>query len=167
MSVIYLKGREVHTKGELPEVGTLAHDFEFTGTDLVDRTLYLEKSRRKLLNFFPSLDTGTCAMSVRQFNKRATDLKDTKVLCLSMDLPFSQERFCGAEGIENVVMGSLFRSSFHNHYGLQIVDGPLRGLLSRAVVILGSENEVLYCEQVSEIVDEPDYERALEFLGRS
>lgn len=166
MSVIHLKGRPIHTSGELPHLGTLAADFEYTTPDLSDVSLHSVKARYKLLNIFPSIDTGTCAMSVRQFNKRASAAEDAKIICLSMDLPFAQERFCGAEGIENVLMGSLFRSTFKKRYGLEIVDGPLRGLLSRAVIILGSENEVLYTEQVAEIVDEPNYELAFEVLHR-
>ncbi len=166
MSVIHLKGRPIHTTGELPHLGTLAADFEFTTPELNDVSLYSVKARRKLLNIFPSVDTGTCAMSVRQFNKHASEIEDTKIICLSMDLPFAHERFCGAEGIDNVLMGSLFRSTFKGRYGLEIVDGPLRGLLSRAVIILGSENEVIYTEQVSEIVDEPNYDLALEVLQR-
>lgn len=167
MSVIYLKGQSIQTSGELPAIGSLAPDFLFTRRDLSEGTLYSEEAKYKILNIFPSLDTGTCAMSVRQFNKRATMLPDTLVLCLSMDLPFAHERFCSAEGISHVTMGSLFRSNFNSHYGVQMIEGPLRKLMSRCVIILGSENQVLYTEQVSEIVDEPDYAKAIDLLKRS
>ena len=166
MSNIKLKGNSVHTIGNLPAVGTLARDFSFVKNDLSEAKLSSLKSHYKILNIFPSIDTGTCAMSVRQFNKRASEIADTTVLCISMDLPFALARFCGAEGIENVTTASVFRSDFATSYGVEMVDGPLKGLLSRAVVILGNENEVLYTEQVGDIVDEPDYEKALAVFNR-
>ena len=165
MATITLKGNAVHTSGDLPVVGSQAPDFKLVKNDLSESSLSEYKGSKVILNIFPSIDTGTCAASVRQFNKEAAELGNTKVLCISRDLPFAQARFCGAEGIANVVNLSDFRTgSFGKDYGLQIVDGPLNGLLSRSVVILDESGKVIYTEQVPEIVDEPNYKAALEAL---
>lgn len=165
MAKITLKGNPIHTIGELPAVGSHVSDFNLVKTDLSSASLNDFKGNNLILNIFPSIDTGTCATSVRTFNQKASELKNTKVLCISRDLPFAQARFCGAEGIENVVMLSDFNTGqFGKDYGLQIADGPLQGLLSRSIVIVNSEGEVVYTEQVSETVDEPNYEAALKNL---
>ena len=165
MSKITLKGNPVNTTGELPKVGTKALNFELTATDLSTKSLADFSGKNIVLNIFPSVDTGTCATSVRNFNKSAAELSETLVLCVSRDLPFAQARFCGAEGIENVMMLSDFKSGkFGNDYGLNIIDGPLSGLNSRCVIILDKEGQVTYTEQISEIADEPNYEAALAAL---
>jgi thiol peroxidase len=163
MTKIKLKGNEINTRGTLADIGDIAEDFTFTKSDLSDVNLYSFKGH-KLLNIFPSVDTGTCAMSVRKFNKEASAARDVAIINLSMDLPFAQARFCGAEGIESVVMGSLFRSNFFKVYPLDLIDGPLKGLCSRVVIILNEKNEITYTEQVSEIVNEPNYTEALDAL---
>ena len=165
MANITLKGNTIHTSGNLPAVGTQAPEFKLVKTDLSEVTLGAYVGKRKVLNIFPSVDTPTCAMSVRHFNKDAAGLKNTVVLNVSADLPFAQKRFCGAEGIENCENASTFRSSFAKDYGLQIVDGPLAGLCSRAVVVLDEKNKVLYVEQVGEIANEPNYANALAVLN--
>ena len=164
MAKITLKGSEINTSGELPAVDSKATDFNLVGGDLSEVNLSNYQGKRKVLNIFPSVDTGTCAMSVRQFNQMASDLDNTAVLCISKDLPFALNRFCGAEGIENVATLSAFRSSFAADYGLEIVDGPLKGLCSRSIVVLDAEDKVIYTEQVAETTEEPNYERALEAL---
>lgn len=165
MAKITLKGNPINTNGELPTVGSSAKDFELVAGDLSTKSLSDFSGKNIILNIFPSVDTGTCATSVRSFNKTAADLADTVVLCISRDLPFAQARFCGAEGIENVVMLSDFRTGqFGQDYGLNFVDGPLNGLNSRCVVIIDKEGKISYTEQVSEIVDEPNYEAALTSL---
>lgn len=164
MAVIKLKGNPIHTSGELPAIGSRAKDFKFVKNDLSEVGLESISTKYRILNIFPSIDTGTCAMSVRQFNKRMAEHPEATVVCLSQDLPFALGRFCGAEGIDKVVTGSLFRSSFAKEYGLEMTDGPLKGLCSRVVIILDNENKVLYTEQVADIVNEPDYEKALAAL---
>lgn len=165
MATITLGGNAVHTTGELPATGTKAPEFTLVKGDLSTTTLSDYKGTKLVLNIFPSVDTGTCAASVRKFNEKAASLENTKVLCISRDLPFAQTRFCGAEGIENVVSGSDFRdAAFGNAYGLTITDGPLAGLLSRAVVVVDAEGNVVYTEQVPEIKDEPNYDAALAAL---
>lgn len=165
MATITLKGNEINTSGNLPAVGATAKDFQLIGVDLSTKSLSDFAGHNVILNIFPSIDTGTCAASVRNFNKEAANLENTKVLCMSRDLPFAQNRFCGAEGIENVVMLSDFKSGqFGKDYGLEITDGPLAGLSSRSIVILNPEGKVTYTEQVSETVDEPNYEAALASL---
>ncbi len=165
MAQITLKGNPINTVGELPQIGTQAKDFQLVKTDLSVASLSDYKGSRVVLNIFPSIDTGTCATSVRKFNEKASSLENTKVLCISRDLPFAQNRFCGAEGLENVVNLSDFKdNSFGNSYGLSIVDGPLAGLHSRAVIVLDENGVVKYTELVPEIVDEPNYEAALASL---
>ena len=165
MATITLKGNVIHTLGELPAVGTKAPDFELVKNDLSKATLKDFLGPRLVLNIFPSLDTSTCATSVREFNKKAASLKNTKVLCISRDLPFAQARFCGAEGINNVITLSDFvTGAFGKNYHLEIIDGPLAGLLSRSVIVLDENGKVIYNEQVPEIVNEPNYQAALNVL---
>ena len=165
MAQLTLKGNTIHTTGELPKEGEKVKDFTLVKTDLSRVSLDDFKAPKLVLNIFPSLDTGTCAASVRRFNKAATELKDAEVLCISRDLPFAQARFCGAEGIENVVTLSDFETGqFGKDYQLEIADGPLKGLHSRVVIVLDQDRKVVYTEQVPEIVDEPDYESALNAL---
>ena len=165
MAKITLKGNEINTSGELPVIGSSASNFSLIGTDLSAKTLNEFKGKKLVLNIFPSIDTGTCAASVRNFNKSAADLENTTVLCISRDLPFAQNRFCGAEGIENVVMLSDFNTGqFGKDYGLDITTGPLAGLNSRSIVVLDTEGKVLYTEQVAETTEEPNYDLALAAL---
>lgn len=165
MSKITLKGNEINTSGELPAIGSIAKDFKLVAEDLSTKSLNDFKGEKLILNIFPSIDTGTCASSVRNFNKEASNLANTKVLCISRDLPFAQKRFCGAEGIENVIMLSDFKTGqFGKDYGLEILDGPLAGLNSRCVVIINEEGNIIYTEQVTETVEEPNYEKALASL---
>ncbi len=166
MAKISLRGTDINTAGDLPSVGSQAPDFLVTKTDMSDITLADLKGKRVLLNIFPSIDTGICAASVRHFNADAANLDNTVILCVSRDLPFAHARFCGAEGIENVESVSEMRnSSFGDNYNVRIVDGPLAGLLSRAVVVLDEDGKVIYTEQVPEIGQEPNYEAALNSLS--
>jgi thiol peroxidase len=165
MPNITLKGNEFKTIGNLPELGNKAPDFSLTAGDLSLKSLSDYSGKNIILNIFPSIDTGTCASSVREFNKKSTDLENTVVLCISRDLPFAQARFCGAEGIDNVITLSDFaKGSFGKNYGLTIENGPLAHLHSRAIVIINAEGNIIYTEQVAEIADEPDYEAALKAL---
>ncbi|WP_230976066.1 thiol peroxidase [Gulosibacter hominis] len=145
---------------DLPAVGSKAPDFTLVGTDLEPVKLSDFAGKRVVLNIFPSIDTGVCAASVRRFNELAAGFDNTVVVCVSADLPFAQERFCGAEGIENVVSASTFRSSFGNDYGVLMVDGPLEALLARAVVVIDTDGTVRHVELVPEIGQEPDYDAA-------
>ncbi|HBS88902.1 MAG: lipid hydroperoxide peroxidase [Bacteroidetes bacterium GWF2_38_335] len=166
MAKITLKGNPFNTTGELPKNGENAKDFRLVKSDLSVVSLADFKGQRLVLNIFPSLDTGVCAASVRQFNKLAGDMKNTKVLCISRDLPFAQARFCGAEGLNNVITLSDFATGeFGKNYGLEIADGPLAHLHSRAVVILDENHKVVYSQQVPEIVEEPDYNAAMKVLA--
>ena len=165
MATITLGGNPIQTSGELPKVGTKAPDFALVKNDLSTVTLADFSGSRLVLNIFPSIDTGTCATSVRKFNEKASQLQNTKVLCISRDLPFAQKRFCGAEGIENAMSLSDFKTGrFGKDYGLEMVDGALNGLHSRVVIILNESGIVLYAEQVAEIADEPNYENAIAVL---
>lgn len=165
MAKITLKGNEINTIGELPSVGSMAKDFKLVAEDLSTKTLEDFRGSKLILNIFPSIDTGTCAASVRNFNKLAANLNNTKVLCVSRDLPFAQKRFCGAEGIENVVMLSDFKTGqFGKDYGLEILDGGLAGLNSRSIVIVDENGKITYTEQVAETTEEPNYEKALASL---
>ncbi|WP_330441625.1 thiol peroxidase [Flavobacterium sp. C4GT6] len=165
MANITLGGNPIKTSGELPQNGTAAPEFTLVKADLSPVSLADFKGSKLVLNIFPSIDTGTCATSVRKFNEQAASLENTKVLCISRDLPFAQKRFCGAEGLDNVITLSDFKDgAFGNNYGLTIADGPLEGLHSRAVVVLDENGNVKYTEQVSEIADEPNYENALAAL---
>ena len=162
MATITFKGNPVQTTGDLPVKGTAAPDFTLVKGDLSEVKLSDFRGKQVVLNIFPSLDTGTCAASVRRFNKEATSLNNTVVLGISADLPFAAGRFCSAEGIENVITLSTFRdNSFAKDYGLLMSDGPLKGLLARAVVVVNPEGKVVYTELVSEIAQEPDYQSAI------
>ena len=165
MATITLHGNTIHTLGNLPETGSDAQDFILTKGDLSATSLGDYAGKKVVMNIFPSIDTGTCAQSVRQFNKDATGLKNTVVLCISKDLPFAQARFCGAEGIENVEMLSDFRNgNFGKTYQVEFTDGPLQSLHSRAIVVLNENGKVIHTEQVPEIAQEPDYDAALKAL---
>lgn len=164
MATVTLQGNPFTTAGELPSVGSAAPDFTLVTADLSSVSLQDYTGSRLILNIFPSVDTGTCATSVRTFNKKASELNNTKVLCVSADLPFAAARFCGAEGIENVQTGSSFRGGFGSDYGVAFTNGPLAGLLSRSVVVIDENGKVIYTQQVSETVDEPDYDAALAVL---
>ncbi|MDD3050870.1 MAG: thiol peroxidase [Candidatus Cloacimonetes bacterium] len=163
MSTIKLKGNEIHTNGELPEIGTVAPNFLLTTIDLSDKYLNQYFGKKVILNIFPSVDTAVCSMSVRKFNEGISAIDNAIVLCISRDLPFAQSRFCGAEGIKDVEMLSEMRDmQFGKDYGLRIVDGPMSGLLSRVVIVISSEGKVVYTEQVPDIVQEPDYQKAFD-----
>jgi thiol peroxidase len=164
MARITFKGNPVDTAGDLPKQGTRAPDFKLVDTNLAEVTLASYAGKKKVLNIFPSVDTGVCATSVREFNKRAAQKGDTVVINISADLPFAHKRFCGAEGIQNVVSASTFRSGFAKDYGVEMKNGPLAGLCSRAVVVLNQENQVVYAEQVPEIAQEPNYDQAMAAL---
>lgn len=161
MATVTLQGNPLETIGELPEVGSKAPSFELVKTDLSTTSLADYAGKKVVLNIFPSVDTGVCAASVRKFNESLSNLENTVVLCVSADLPFAAARFCGAEGLDNVVAGSSFRSNFGKDYGVEFVTGPLTGLLSRSVVVLNESGEVVYTEQVSETAEEPNYDAAL------
>ena len=165
MAEITLRGNPIHTVGELPEVGSTAPAFTLTGSNLADLTAGDFAGKSLVLNIFPSVDTGVCATSVRTFNEKAAGRDDVAVLNVSADLPFAQARFCGAEGIENVTSASSFRSDFGQVYGVSLSDGPMAGLLSRAVVVIDPDGVVTYTEQVPEIAQEPNYDAALGALG--
>ncbi len=165
MATLLHRGVTVHSAGELPPLGKKLRPFLLTGADLTDFGSEIAVGRRLVLNIFPSLDTGICAMSVRRFNELAAGLTDTLVLCVSADLPYAHKRFCVAEGIENVATGSTFRSGFGLDFGLTLVDGPMRGLLSRAVIVTDRDLTILHTEQVPNISQEPDYDAALAALA--
>ena len=154
----------VRVEGSLPAVGAAAPAFSLAAADLSDKTLTDFAGKRKVLNLFPSIDTGVCQQSVRAFNQRASSLNNAVVLCISADLPFAQARFCGAEGLDNVVTLSSFRSSFAKDYGVLLADGAVRGLTARAVVVLDEQDKVKYVQLVPEIAQEPDYDAALAAL---
>jgi len=160
-TALTLGGKPIHTVGKLPAVGTSVKNFTLTGIDLTDKTLADYKGKYVIMNIFPSVNTGVCSKSVRKFNEDAAGLQNTAVLCISKDLPFAQKAFCGAEGIKNVVMLSDFRTDFGNAYGVQIADGPMKGLLSRAVIVVNPEGKIVYEQQVPEIGQEPDYAAAI------
>ena len=163
MAKITFHGDSINTVGDLPTIGTLAPDFDLVKSDLSELKLSSLKGKNVVLNIFPSIDTGVCATSVRKFNKEAGSLNNTTVLCVSADLPFAAGRFCGAEGLENVITLSTFRDNneFANQYGVLIEDRPLKGLLARAVVVLDTDGKVVYNELVPEIAQEPDYDSAI------
>ncbi len=166
MTQITLKDNPINTIGSLPAVGSQAPDFLLTKTDLSDITAEDLRGKRVILNIFPSVDTEVCAASVRFFNAKANALDNTTVLCISDDLPFAQKRFCGAEGLTNVISASEMRNhDFGDNYGVRIIDGPLAGVLSRAIVVIDEAGKVIYTEQVPEITQEPDYDAALAALS--
>jgi len=163
-TTITLKGNEVHTIGQLPEVGTTIRDFALVDSGLNVKTLETFEGKKKVFNIFPSIDTPTCASSARKFNEQASELENTVVINVSKDLPFALGRFCAAEGLDNVETLSDFRSTFGDDYEVTITDSPMKGLLSRAVIVTDENNKVVYTEQVGEIADEPNYEAALAAL---
>jgi thiol peroxidase len=165
MASVTLRGNPFNTNGELPAVGSAAPDFSLVGGDLGEVKLSDYAGKNVILNISPSIDTGVCATSVRTFNERATGHDDTVILYVSKDLPFAQKRFCGAEGIDHVIPASAFRSSFTDDYGLTLTEGPMQGLATRAVVVIGADGNVAYTELVPEITQEPDYDAALAALG--
>lgn len=162
MATVTLKGNEIHTNGNLPDIGENLKDFTLVASDLSEKSLADFAGKKVVLNIFPSIDTSTCATSVRHFNTDASKLDNTAVLCIAKDLPFALNRFCGAEGISNVVTLSAFRSNDFDN--ITFNDGPLKGLLSRVVIVLDENGKVIHAEQVAEIVDEPNYEAVLSVL---
>ena len=166
MATITLRGNPIQTSGDLPAVGKLVPGFRLVGKDLKDVTLNDFSGKKKVLNIFPSIDTPTCATSVRRFNELATSHKDVMMLMISTDLPFAQGRFCGAEGLSNVVTLSMLRGrNFSKDYGVLITTGPMTGLSARAILVLDESNVVRHAELVKEIADEPNYDAALKALG--
>jgi thiol peroxidase len=166
MATITLQGNPVHTVGKLPAAGSKAPPFTLTATDLSDASLEAYRGKTVVLNIFPSIDTDVCAASVRRFNAEASGMDNTVVLCISADLPFAHKRFCEAEGLDRVIPLSVFRSpQFGRDYGVTITDGPLAGLLSRAVIVINPDGAVCYSEQVPEITSEPDYAQALQAIA--
>lgn len=164
MATVTLQGNPMETLGELPAKGSSAPDFNLVKHDLSDISLKDFAGKKLVLNIFPSIDTPTCATSVRNFNQRASDMENTEVLCVSADLPFALGRFCGAEGIDKVTVASTFRSSFGDDYGVTFTSGPLKKLLSRSIVVIDEKGQVTYTEQVEETADEPNYDAALAAL---
>ena len=160
MAITALKGNPVNTNSDLPTVGAQAPAFTLTAVDLTELSSSELTGKRVILNVFPSIDTPTCAQSVRTFNEEASQLDNTIVVCVSQDLPFAMARFCGAEGLDNVVSASAFRSSFAEDFGLKLLESKLAGLTARAVIVLDEKGTVLHTELVSEIANEPDYSAA-------
>lgn len=163
MSIVTLKGAiQMNTTGELPQVGTVAPDFTVVKTDLSELKLSDLRGKKVVLNIFPSVDTEVCAASVRRFNQEASQLDNTVVLCISQDLPFAHARFCGAEGLNNVVSASTFRyNCFNEGYGMRLADGPMAGLMARSVVVINENGQVKYTQLVGEVTEEPNYEAAI------
>ncbi|MDX7990450.1 thiol peroxidase [Xenorhabdus sp. Reich] len=162
---VKFQGSDITVNGDFPQAGQKAKAFTLVAKDLADVTLSQYAGKRKVLNIFPSIDTGVCATSVRKFNQLASELDNTIVLCISADLPFAQSRFCGSEGLSNVVTLSTLRGGeFHENYGVAINEGPLGGLTARAVVVLDENDQVIYSQLVDEITNEPDYDSALSAL---
>lgn len=166
MAKITLGGNPINSVGNLPDTGSTINDFKLIDSDLKERTLSDFDGKSKILNIFPSIDTGVCAASAREFNVKAGDLDNTVVINISKDLPFALSRFCAAEGLDHVESLSDFRGSFGQDYGVELVDSPMEGLLSRAVIVTDDQNKVLYTEQVPEIGQEPNYEAALSALKK-
>lgn len=162
---VKLQGNPFHTEGKMVKVGDVAPDFTAVKSDLSEASLSDFKGKRVVLNIFPSLDTPVCALSVRQFNQKAATMENTAVLCISMDLPFAHARFCTTEGINNVVALSLFRDcGFAKAYGLRIADGPMKGLMARAVIVIDENGKIVHTELVDEITHEPNYDTAINAL---
>jgi thioredoxin-dependent peroxiredoxin len=167
MATVTLRGNPVKTSGELPKKGSKAPDFKLANTDLKDISLADFAGKKKILNIYPSVDTPTCATSTRKFNEKINGVSDAIVICISADLPFAFKRFCAAEGLKNVQTGStsMRHSDFAKKYGVEVLDGPLAGLLARSIVVLDKNDTVVHTELVKEIADEPDYDAALKALG--
>ena len=166
METIYLNGIEMHTVGDLPKVGDKAPEFDLVGQELNDMKLEDFKGKRIVLNIFPSLDTDVCAASVRHFNKEVSELPNTAVICVSMDLPFAAARFCTVNGIDNVFTGSGFRSDFGKKYGVEIADGPMKGLYDRSLVVIDENGKVIGTSFREQITEEPDYEFVKKLLAK-
>lgn len=166
MADITFKGNKIHTIGDLPKVGSKAKDFELTNSSLSEDTLKTYKGKRKVLFIVPSLNTSVCGATARKFNEKASTLKNTVVLVISADLPFASKNFCETEGLKNVTPLSTFRSKFPEDFGVKMIDGPLRGLNARAVIVLDENDKVIYTQQVPEITQEPDYEAILKSLAK-
>lgn len=166
MTDITFKGNKIHTIGDLPKVGSKAKDFELTNSSLSEDTLKTYKGKRKVLFIVPSLNTSVCGATARKFNEKASALKNTVVLVISADLPFASKNFCEAEGLKNVIPLSTFRSKFPEDFGVKMIDGPLRGLNARVVIVLDESDKVIYTQQVPEITQEPDYEAILKSLAK-
>ncbi len=164
MADITLHGDPVHTIGNLPEVGSTVKNFKLVSVDLKEKTNQDFSGKKTIFNIFPSIDTGVCQAAARKFNEKAADLENTVVINVSKDLPFALNRFCAAEGLDNVVSLSDYRGTFGDDYGVKIADSPMEGLLSRAVIVADENGKVLYTEQVSEIAEEPNYDKALNAL---
>jgi len=166
MATITLQGNKIHTNGNLPEIGATAPDFVLVNKDLEDISLSSFPGKKKLISIVPSLDTPVCATSTKKFNDYAKDHEDTVILVIAADLPFAMSRFCGAEGVDNVVTLSIMRSNdFSSDYGVLIEDGPLAGITARALLVLDQDNTVVHAELVGEISEEPDYDAAIQALG--
>lgn len=165
METVFFNGMGMNLYGNLPEAGKKAPEFTLVGQDLMEINLETYRGHRLVLNIFPSIDTDVCAASVRRFNADAASMPNTRVLCVSMDLPFAAGRFCSANGIENVATGSGFRSKFGEDYGVRIEDGPMKGLYARALVVIDEEGKVLGTSLCEQITEEPDYEFAKKLLG--
>ncbi|NLE86055.1 MAG: thiol peroxidase [Myxococcales bacterium] len=165
MATVTFKGNPVHTYGDLPAVGSTAPDFELVAKDLSEKRLADFSGKKRVLTINPSYNTGVCQATARKFNEKLGERKDVVVLAISADLPFAQKGFCEAEGLDHVVPLSTFRSSFAEDYGVKLEDGPLKGLTARAIVVLDEEGKVLASELVSEITNEPDYDKVLAALG--
>ncbi|HMP80281.1 MAG TPA: thiol peroxidase [Pirellulaceae bacterium] len=167
MAQITLKGNPINTCGELPDVGTTAPDFQLVAGDLSEPRLTDYRGKNVILNIVPSFDTGICAASVRRFNQAAGELEDAVIVNVSRDLPFAQKRFCDSEGLNHVINLSAFRAPrFGQDYGVELVDGPLRGLLGRAIVVVNGAGQVVYTELVPEIAQEPNYDAALSAVAQ-
>lgn len=164
MAKITLKGNTIQTVGNLPEVGTVLPEITFVSGELKEQSIADFKGKRKIINIFPSVDTGVCAASVRKFNEEVGALENTVVINLSKDLPFALSRFCAAEGLDHVKSFSAFRDDAGEQLGVTICDGPMRGLLSRAVIVADENNKIIYTQQVGEITEEPNYEAVLSSL---
>lgn len=162
---VHFQGNPIAVASSIPQAGNKAQPFTLVAKDLSDVTLSQFAGKRKVLNIFPSIDTGVCAASVRKFNQLATEIDNTVVLCISADLPFAQARFCGAEGLNNVITLSTFRNGeFLKNYGVELIEGPLKGLAARAVVVIDENDNVIFSQLVNEITTEPDYDAALAVL---
>lgn len=165
MAEVKLMGKPVHTNGDLPKVGSKAPDFVLVDATLRERTLHDFKGKKKVLSIVPSLDTPTCSISAKKFNESASQYPNAVILVISADLPFAQKRFCGSEGLKNIITLSLLRSKkFAEDYGVLLQDGPIAGLCTRTIFVLDEQDKIVYSQLVSEISEEPDYEKALKFL---
>ena len=165
MATVTLKGNEINTLGNLPEIGNNMPNFNLVKNDLSDLSNSDLEGKKVVYNIFPSVDTGTCAASTRRFNQEASSLENTAVVCVSRDLPFAQKRFCGAEGIDNVIMASDFKNGdFGKDLGVIFTDGPLNSLLSRSVIVADENGKIVFTEQVAETANEPNYEAAIAAL---